>query len=140
MRSTSIRLLVPSIAAIVGTAIYHRYSLLTGLDRVQADTGDSRFVVFLMEHWREAVRGHIDWRSPPIFWPLHDTLAYSDMLLGMGAIHSLFRTTLPLFDAVNLQLILLSLGTFADAYLLLLRGFRLSVWGATAGVMTPTVT
>ncbi|MGI4801880.1 MAG: hypothetical protein ACRYG8_49185 [Janthinobacterium lividum] len=132
-RSTPAALLVPLVAALIGTAIYHRYSLLTGLDRVQADSGDSRFVAFLLEHWRNALGGQINWRSPPIFWPLPDTLAYSDLLVGMGVVHGLLRTVLDVFPAMNLQLILLSLGTFGTAYLFFARGLRLSVWGATSG-------
>ena len=124
---------IPSLAAIVGLFIFHRYSLLTGLDRVQADTGDSRFVAFLLEHWNNALHARIAFNSPPIFWPEQNTLAYSELLVGMGVIHAILRTGLGVFAAMNLQLILLSLATFATAYLLLKRGFRLSVWAATVG-------
>ena len=124
---------IPILAALVGTLLYHRYSLLTGLDRVQADTGDSRFVAFLLEHWTNALHGRAAWNSPPIFWPERNTLAYSDLLVGMGILHTALRAGFSVFGAMNLQLILLSLATFATAYLLLVRGFRLSVWGATAG-------
>ncbi len=125
--------LIPILAALVGTVLFHRYSLLTGLDRVQADTGDSRFVAFLLEHWTNALHGRAVWNSPPIFWPERNTLAYSELLLAMGALHTALRPFLGVFAAMNLQLILLSLATFTTAYLLLARGFRLSVWGATAG-------
>lgn len=123
----------PIIIGLIGTLLYHRYSILTGLDRVQADTGDSRFIAFLLEHWNNALHGRAAWNSPPIFWPERNTLAYSDLLVGMGVPHAALRTGLGVFQSMNLQLILLSLATFAAAYLLLVRGFRLSVWAATAG-------
>ena len=127
------RIILPILAAMLGTLIFHRFSLMTGLDRVQADTGDSRFVAFLLEHWNNALHGRVAFNSPPIFWPERNTLAYSDLLVGMGVVHTALRTGLGVFAAMNLQLILLSLATFATAYLLLVRGFRLSVWAATAG-------
>jgi hypothetical protein len=125
--------LIPILAALIGVLLYHRFSLLTGLDRVQADTGDSRFVAFLLEHWNNALHGRAAWNSPPIFWPERNTLAYSDLLIGMGALQTALRPFLGVFAAMNLQLILLSLATFATAYALLTRGFRLSIWAATAG-------
>ena len=125
--------LLPIVVGLIGTILYHRYSILTGLDRVQADTGDSRFIAFLLEHWSNAFHGRAAWNSPPIFWPERNTLAYSDLLVGMGALHALLRTGFGVFEAMNLQLILLSMATFATAYLLLARGFRLSIGAATAG-------
>ena len=133
MRPSKAASVLPIVAALVGTFIFHRYSLLTGLDRVQADTGDSRFVAFLLEHWNNALHGRAAFNSPPIFWPERNTLAYSELAVGMGALHTVLRAGLDVFPAMNLQLILLSLGTFAAAYLLLVRGFRLTIWGATAG-------
>ncbi len=127
------RLLVPVLAALLGTFVFHRYSLLTGLDRVQADTADSRFVAFLLEHWNNALHGRAEWRSPPIFWPVRDVLAYSETLFGMGLVHTALRSMLGVFEALNAQLVLLSLASFAAAYALFARGFRLSVYGATLG-------
>lgn len=125
--------LVPILAALLGAFVYHRYSLLTGLDRVQADAGDSRFIAFLLEHWNNVMHGRADWRSPPMFWPVRGTLAYSDALLFMGLVHAALRTGLGVFAAMNAQLILLSLATFAAAYALFARGFGVSVVGSTVG-------
>lgn len=125
--------LLPVLVALLGTAIFHRYSLLTGLDRVQADTADSRFVAFLLEHWNNALHGRVDWRSPPIFWPVQDVLAYSESVVGMGVVHTALRLGLGVFEAMNAQLVLLTLASFAAAYALFARGARLSVGGATLG-------
>ena len=127
------RVLLPVGAALLGGLLYHRYSLLTGLDRVQADPGDSRFIAFVLEHWRNVFLGQARWDSPPIFWPAQGTLAYSDTLVGMGVIHAALRSFLDVFAAMNVQEMLLSLASFAGAYALMARGFGLGVWGATAG-------
>jgi hypothetical protein len=126
-------LLVPVLVGLLGAFVYHRYSILTGLDRVQADPGDSRFVAFLLEHWNNVLHGRADWLSPPIFWPVRGTLAYSDGLVGMGIVHAALRARLGVFPAMNAQLILLSIATFAAAYALFSRGFGLSVLAATLG-------
>ena len=133
MRPSSVSRAIPILAALLGTLVYHRFSLLTGLDRVQADTGDSRFVAFLLEHWMQALHGHAAWNSPPIFWPEKNVLAYSELLVGMGVPHAILRLGLAPFAAMNAQLVLLSLATFGTAHLLLARGFRLGMWAATAG-------
>jgi hypothetical protein len=129
----SARRLIPTVAALIGTFVFHRYTLLTGFDRVQADTGDSRFIAFLLEHWNNVLHGAADWRSPPIFWPVKGTLAYSDGLVAMALLHAAFRTFLSVFVAINLQLVLLTLATFAGTYWMLRRGFGQAAWGAAAG-------
>ncbi len=124
---------LPSLVAILGTAVFHRYTILSGFDLVQADTGDSRFIAFLLEHWNNALHLQESWRSPPIFWPVRGTLAYSDMLVGMAVPHALLRSIFDVFVAINVQLVLLTLATFACAYVLFRRGFMLEVAGATLG-------
>ncbi len=61
------------------------------------------------------------------------TLAYSDALLGMGLLHTALRSVLGVFAAMNAQLVLLSLLSFAGAYALLARGFAIGVIGSTVG-------
>lgn len=132
-RVSFVDVILPVTAAVLGTFLFHRFSLLTGLDLVQADTGDSRFIAFLLEHWNNVLHGAGHWHSPPIFWPARGTLAYSDGLAGMAAIHVALRTRLGVFTAINLQLVLLTLATFASTFWLLRRGFGQTTWGATAG-------
>jgi hypothetical protein len=125
---------LPWAAALVGTFLYHRYTILGGLDPVQADTGDSRFIAFLLEHWNAALQGHAPWRSPLIFYPVKGTLGYSDALLAMGGLHIALRHSgLGVFTAMNLQLILWSGLTFAACYTFLRRGFDFAVPYACAG-------
>ena len=50
-----------------GLFVFHRATLLSGFDIVQADVGDSRLVVFLLEHWHRVWALDTGWasRAPP---------------------------------------------------------------------------
>ena len=125
---------LPWATAVFGTFLYHRYSILGGLDPVQADVGDSRFIAFLLEHWNAVVQGHAPWRSPLIFYPVKGTLGYSDALIAMGGVHVLLRRLgLGVFTAMTLQLVLWSGLTFASCYAFLRRGFGFAVPACCAG-------
>jgi hypothetical protein len=61
---------------------------------VQSDLGDTRFNHYILEHtyrWllREPLH-HSLW-DPPFFYPAQNTLAYSDMLLGVAPFYWIFR-------------------------------------------------
>ncbi len=126
--------LLPWVICLIGILIYHRYTILSGFDLVQADFGDSRFIAFLLEHWNDVVQGRARWQSPLIFYPVQGTLAYSDMLLGMGLPHAVLRRAgLGVFTAMNVQLILLTGLAFASCHAFLRRGFQLSLPACCAG-------
>ena len=126
--------LLPWLAALLGTFVYHRYTISSGFDAVQADIGDSRYIAFMLEHWNVWAHGHARLGSPLMFWPRQGTLGYSDALAGMGLVHVLLRASgLGVFVAMNLQLVLLSLAAFAAGYWFLRRGFRIGVPAATVG-------
>ncbi|MDT7952413.1 MAG: hypothetical protein RQ966_12995 [Acetobacteraceae bacterium] len=125
---------MPWLVAIAGTLLYHRYTIASGFDAVQADVGDSRYIAFMLEHWNTWAHGHARLGSPLIFWPVLGTLGYSDALAGMGVVHIALRAAgLGVFTAMNVQLVALSLAAFAATYWLLRRGFAVGIWPATAG-------
>ncbi len=125
---------MPWAAAIIGTFVFHRYTILSGFDAVQADNGDSRYIAFMLEHWNAFAHGLVRLGSPPIFYPVQGTLGYSDALAGMGLVHIALRAMgLGVFTAMNVQLVGLTLASFAAAYWFLSRGFRLGVGSATVG-------
>jgi hypothetical protein len=91
------------------TFVFHRYTLLSRFDLVQADPGDTRFIASILEHWFKVFQGIDHWRSPPWFFPKEGTLGYSDVLLGMAVPYSAFRALgAGTFVAMNLMLVLLS--------------------------------
>ncbi len=126
--------MLPVAAVLIGTLLYHRWSILSGLDLVQADTGDSRFVAFLLEHWNAVAAGTAHWRSPPIFYPTEGTLGYSDALFVMGWVQALLRQTgLGVFAAMNAQLVLWSALAFMACMVFLRRCFALAVPACCVG-------
>ncbi len=125
---------LPVAAVLLGTLLYHRWSILSGLDLVQADNGDSRFIAFLLEHWNSVAAGTGRWRSPPIFYPTEGTLGYSDALFVMGWVQVLIRLTgLGVFAAMNAQLVLWSALAFTACMVFLRRAFGLSVPACCVG-------
>jgi hypothetical protein len=116
------------------TIVFHRYTLLSRFDLVQADPGDSRLIASVLEHWFKVFQGIDHWRSPPWFFPKQGALGYSDVLLGMALPYSAFRALgAGTFVAMNLMLVLLSLLSYL-ACLWLLRSVLAFRWLAcTAG-------
>jgi hypothetical protein len=113
------------------TIVFHRYTLLSGFDLVQADPGDSRLIASVLEHWFKVFQGIDHWPSPPWFFPKQGTLGYSDVLLGMAIPYSAFRALgAGTFVAMNLTLVLLSFLSYL-ACLWLLRGVLAFAWLAS---------
>jgi hypothetical protein len=117
-----------------GLLMFHRATLLSGFDIVQADVGDSRIVVFLLEHWHRVWALDAEWASPSMFYPLKGVLGYSDMLFGTGLLYTLFRKAgFGLFQAANATMVLLSLLSYVCAYWLLRRVLKASAFGSIMG-------
>ncbi len=117
-----------------GLLVFHRATLLSGFDIVQADVGDSRLVVFLLEHWNRVFAWNAAWASPSMFYPVKGVLGYSDMMFGTGVLYTLFRNFgLSLFQATNATLVLLSLLSYLSAYWLLRRILKISCSGSIVG-------
>jgi hypothetical protein len=114
------------------TIVFHRYTVLSGFDLVQADPGDSRFIAFILEHWFKVFSGIDNWRSPPMFFPQSGTLGYSDALFGMAIPYSVFRAFgAGMFVSLNITLVLLSFLSYLACLWLLRRVFEFH-WVASA--------
>ena len=71
------------------------------------DLGDGRLTMLITEHWYRFCCGLEKINDLGIFYPVENTLAYSDMLLGYGIIHSIFRFCgLDMFISYKITLIL----------------------------------
>jgi len=71
-------------------------SLSSGIERLQTDPGDTLLNLYFMEHaykhFTSAAIVNLDhYWSPDFFWPVRDTLAWSDHLLGQATIYGIFR-------------------------------------------------
>ena len=60
-----------------------------GTGNLFGDRGDGRFTNLIAEHWYNFFRGKEAFGDLGIFFPHKNTLAYSDMLIGFGLLHSL---------------------------------------------------
>ena len=78
------KLITPCILLIFGLFI-HLLPMILNTDRMPGDLGDARLINYLLEHsflWLTQNYPHSEFWSPPIFWPLNNTLAFSDILIG----------------------------------------------------------
>ena len=92
--------LIPLIA--VGMALWP--SLSSGLDLLQTDAGDTLLNLYFLEHAYKHFTSSSFFNpdhywSPGFFWPIQNTLAWSDHLLGQSLIYGLFRTLLDPFQS-----------------------------------------
>lgn len=74
-----------------GFAWTFRHWLFTGFDAAFGDEGDGIIALAIVEHWRHALAGEIDWTSPLYFFPERGTLGYTDALFLIGAPHAALR-------------------------------------------------
>ena len=72
-------------------------TVFSGLDRLQVDAGDTLLNLYFLEHafqhltTSNALNPELFW-SPDFFWPIRDTLAWSDHLLGQSMIYGSWRS------------------------------------------------
>ena len=72
-------------------------TLSSGLEYLQTDPGDTLLNHYFLEHAYQHIRdGQIlnpeNFWSPDFFWPVKDTLAWSDHLIGPAVLYGLLRT------------------------------------------------
>jgi hypothetical protein len=86
------------IFAVLGWAIAiilaHYPMLLSGLSRMQADPGDTRFNGYLLEHsfrWLTSHDANRSLWSPPFFYPHTNVLAYSDLMISFAPLYWIWR-------------------------------------------------
>ena len=111
--------------------------LLSGLDRMQADPGDSRFNNYILEHgylWLKGVPLHREFWNPPIFYPQPNTAGYSDILLGVAPFYWMWRAAgFPADTAFQLWMLTVSSLNYLATYLLLRKCLRCTPFGAALG-------
>ena len=79
-------------------------SLSSGLERLQTDPGDTLLNLYFLEHayqhfTSERIFNPDHYWSPDFFWPIRDTIAWSDHLLGQSVIYGVFRSLLSPFQS-----------------------------------------
>ncbi|MHB1047380.1 MAG: hypothetical protein ACYC4P_15355 [Thermoanaerobaculia bacterium] len=131
------RALLPVLVGLVGLVATLRVPIASGLTRIHEDEGDARHLNYVLEHvhrWATGDAAHRGLWSPPVFFPVKNTGAYSELLLGVAPLYVPFRlagappdVALQLFVAAALAL------NFLAGWALFRRGFGAGALGASAG-------
>ncbi len=129
--------LTPIVVWCAGLLLAHHPMLLSGLDRIQGDLLDARFVNYVLEHgfrWVTGAPGHRDFWSPPFFHPARNAAAYSDTLLGTAPLYWCWRICgFPADTSFQLWMLAVSSLNFLATYLLLRCGFHLGPTASSSG-------
>ncbi len=81
---------IPAVLILLGLELFFWRNIIF-TDNMLGDLGDGRFTALITEHWWQFLCGRERFGSIPIFYPNHTALGYSDLHLGFGVFHSLFR-------------------------------------------------
>jgi hypothetical protein len=129
--------LSPTLFLVIGLFMAFHPMLLSGLSKMQADPGDTRFVNYILEHgyrWLRAEPGHDAFWDPPFFYPAKNAAAYSEILIGGLPLYVPWRLLGVLPDtAFQFWMLLVSILNFVAAYLLLRNCFGLTRLASSAG-------
>ena len=120
---------------VLGVVMAHYPMISTGFRRIQTDLGDARLIHYLLEHgylWAQRDPEHLDFWSPPFFYPVKNAAAYSDLLLSVGPVYWLWRALGASRDvSFGLWMISMSALNYAAGLLLFRKGLG---FGAPAAV------
>jgi hypothetical protein len=121
---------------IAGTIQYHAMQFFSGFDRFFGDRGDARGFLYYCEHWFRSLSGKASLLSPGVFYPAKGTLAYSDLLLGVGVPYSLFRALgFDMFSSLEIVIILTAFLSYCAAFWLLYKTLGFGVAPSIVGAM-----
>ncbi|MGH9900443.1 MAG: hypothetical protein ACRD68_01240 [Pyrinomonadaceae bacterium] len=123
-------------AGALGTFQYHLAQFTTSFDTFFGDRGDARGVVALCEHWYLSLRGKAELLSPGMFYPVKNTIGYSELLFGFGLPYSLVRATgLDMFSSLEVVVVALTFLNFVACFVLLYGVLRFHPLASCAGAM-----
>jgi hypothetical protein len=98
----------------IGAAVFFRSQWTSGFRNVIGNDGDTRLLVYLLEHWFKVFQGDADWRDPAFFYPQKNVLGWSDGLVFYQVFYTPLRSLgVEPFLAAQLSVILLSLVGYA---------------------------
>ena len=113
----------PAAVAAVGLtvlAIYYRSFILTGFDVLPGDLVDVRLLLAILEHWYNVFRGAAPWLQLGFFYPVQNTLGYTDALFLEEVPYVLLRSAgADMFLASQMMLMMFSALGFLGMFRLL---------------------
>jgi hypothetical protein len=121
----------------LGVLMAHYPMIFSGFRRLQTDLQDVRLIHYLLEHgylWMRRVPAHLDFWSPPFFYPARDVAAYSDVILSVGPVYWVYRILGASPDlSFGLWLISMSVLNYAAGLLFFRKGLGFGIPAAVAG-------
>jgi hypothetical protein len=111
---------------LLGSLVFFYAQWTSGFKRIMGNSGDTRLIVYLNEHWYLVLKAAQPWRSPPFFYPTKGVLGYTDTFFLWQLVYAPFRLLgADPFLAFQLSIVALSLLGFAS-FVVLVR----SIFGA----------
>lgn len=105
-------------------------------DTLFGDSGDGRLNNLICEHWFQAFLGNESLINLNIFFPISNTISYTDMLLGFALPYSVLRLfSVNVYLANKIVLIGVHVFGSLSLFYLLLKKCRLHVLNSIAGVI-----
>ncbi|MCI9045980.1 MAG: hypothetical protein HFG71_01655 [Hungatella sp.] len=119
--------------------LFFKKQILNGtlLEALYGDKGDARFCCLILEHYFEFIKGNEKFADLKIFYPIVNTISYSDMLLGYTIPYCLFRILgINMYSSFNLSVLFYHMiGTISMIYLLK-RKLRMSFVATAMGAFS----
>lgn len=107
-----------------------------GNTKLFGDDGDGLLTTLITEHWFHVFKGEARLTELGFFYPIENTLAFSDMFLGFGIIHSIYRLLgMNVFIAYKWTLITVHVIGTISCFYLLKRTLKVSHFWAMFGTM-----
>lgn len=129
-------LLLVLLFGVAGTIQYHVAQFFSGFDRFFGDRGDARGFLYYCEHWYRSLAGKSSLLSPGVFYPAKGTLAYSDLLLGVGVPYSFFRALgVDMFLSLEITIILITFVSYCTAFWLFYKVLKFRLAPSIVGAM-----
>lgn len=129
------------VVSIALLGVFLRQWLGSGFDKLPGDEGDSLLNLYLVEHWHQWLfEGRGSWLSSVSFYPVPNTLGYSDAMFLMALPYSIVRLLgVGIFTAYQITLVFFCSLGYAAFYYLLRQGLGLgripSLIGAMLGIL-----
>jgi hypothetical protein len=69
---------------LLAVVFFFRLTMFSGFEFIPGDVWDGRLLFAIVDHWRQFFYGECAWNDMRMFWPVENTLAYSDTFFLQG--------------------------------------------------------
>lgn len=115
---------------------FHSAEFSSHFSNMMGDRIDIRFCAFIIEHLFQSFSGRAEWLSPGLFYPVKETLGYSETFLLHVFAYAPFRLlSFDSLSALQFAIIVLNFLTYVCTWLFLRRGLGVSLLSATIAAL-----